>query len=463
VIGLVAFQQAGPLIFRMGENMSQKLAVVTLGCEKNLVDSEVMMGLMTKKGYQVVDNPADADVIVVNTCGFIDAAKAESVDTILSMAQFKDEGSCKSLLVTGCMVQRYHNDLITEIPEIDGLVGTGEFYRIDEIIDLSLQEGEKPQFVGNPVYLYDDLTPRLVTGGPSAYIKIAEGCDHSCTFCAIPAMRGKFRSRPIDSIVAEAKSLVAQGVKEIMLIAQDSTQYGLDIYKKRQLHVLLEELNNVEGLEWIRLHYAYPGFFTDEVIDSFARLPKVAKYIDMPLQHSEDHILKAMQRPGHQAQIRNLVAKIRDRVPDVSLRTSLIVGFPGETEQDFDYLCNFVRELEFDHIGVFTYSPEEGTPSAEMDGQVADHIKQRRASQLMEIGREVAAKRNARLVGRELKALIERRDEENSNVYIGRTEYDAKDIDGQIFVTSNQDLQNGDVVTVRVTHSYDFDLAGECM
>lgn len=443
--------------------MNQKLAVVTLGCEKNLVDSEVMMGLMSKKGYQVVDNPADADVIVVNTCGFIDAAKTESVETILSMAQFKDEGSCKSLLVTGCMVQRYHNELIMEIPEIDGLVGTGEFYRIDEIIDLSRQGGEKPKFVGNPVYLYDDLTPRLVTGGPSAYIKIAEGCDHSCTFCAIPAMRGKFRSRPIDSIAAEAKALVAQGVKEIMLIAQDSTQYGLDIYKKRQLHVLLEELNNVEGLEWIRLHYAYPGFFTDEVIDSFARLPKVAKYIDMPLQHSEDHILKAMQRPGHQAQIRNLVAEIRNRVPDVSLRTSLIVGFPGETEQDFDNLCNFVRELEFDHIGVFAYSPEEGTPSAEMGGQVADDVKQRRASQLMEIGREIAAKRNARLVGRELKVLIERRDEENSNVYIGRTEYDAKDIDGQIFVTSNQELQNGDVVTVRVTHSYDFDLAGECM
>lgn len=443
--------------------MNQKLAVVTLGCEKNLVDSEVMMGLMSKKGYQVVDNPADADVIVVNTCGFIDAAKTESVETILSMVQFKDEGSCKSLLVTGCMVQRYHDELIMEIPEIDGLVGTGEFYRIDEIIDLSRQGGEKPKFVGNPVYLYDDLTPRLVTGGPSAYIKIAEGCDHSCTFCAIPAMRGKFRSRPIDSIAAEAKALVAQGVKEIMLIAQDSTQYGLDIYKKRQLHVLLEELNNVEGLEWIRLHYAYPGFFTDEVIDSFVRLPKVAKYIDMPLQHSEDHILKAMQRPGHQAQIRNLVAEIRNRVPDVSLRTSLIVGFPGETEQDFDNLCNFVRELEFDHIGVFAYSPEEGTPSAEMGGQVADDVKQRRASQLMEIGREIAAKRNARLVGRELKVLIERRDEENSNVYIGRTEYDAKDIDGQIFVTSNQELQNGDVVTVRVTHSYDFDLAGECM
>lgn len=443
--------------------MNQKLAVVTLGCEKNLVDSEVMMGLMSKKGYQVVDNPADADVIVVNTCGFIDAAKTESVETILSMAQFKDEGSCKSLLVTGCMVQRYHDELIMEIPEIDGLVGTGEFYRIDEIIDLSRQGGEEPKFVGNPVYLYDDLTPRLVTGGPSAYIKIAEGCDHSCTFCAIPAMRGKFRSRPIDSIAAEAKALVAQGVKEIMLIAQDSTQYGLDIYKKRQLHVLLEELNNVEGLEWIRLHYAYPGFFTDEVIDSFARLPKVAKYIDMPLQHSEDHILKAMQRPGHQAQIRNLVAEIRNRVPDVSLRTSLIVGFPGETEQDFDNLCNFVQELEFDHVGVFAYSPEEGTPSAEMGGQVADDVKQRRASQLMEIGREIAAKRNARLVGRELKVLIERRDEENSNVYIGRTEYDAKDIDGQIFVTSNQELQNGDVVTVRVTHSYDFDLAGECM
>ncbi|GAX91805.1 30S ribosomal protein S12 methylthiotransferase RimO [Effusibacillus lacus] len=443
--------------------MSQKLAVVTLGCEKNLVDSEVMMGLVSKKGYQVVQNPEEADVIIVNTCGFIDAAKAESVETILSMAQYKEDGSCKALLVAGCMAQRYQDELIAEIPEIDGIVGTGEYHRIDELINISLIGEEKPQFVGNPVYLYDELTPRFMTGGSSAYVKIAEGCDHSCTFCIIPKMRGKFRSRPIESIVAEAKSLAAQGVKEIMLIAQDSTQYGLDVYGKRNLHGLLEALNEVEGLEWIRLHYAYPGFFTDEVIDAFARLPKVAKYIDMPLQHSEDSILKAMRRPGHQAQIRKLVAKIRDRVPEVALRTSFIVGFPGETEQDFENLCRFVREIGFDRIGVFTYSPEEGTPSAEMDRQVPEDVKERRASILMEVGREVAAERNAERVGSVLKVLIERPDDDNPGVYVGRTEYDAKEIDGQVFVTSNREIRTGDMVNVRITHSYDFDLAGECI
>ncbi len=455
--------QTGPLIFRMGETMSQKLAVVTLGCEKNLVDSEVMMGLVAQKGYQVVQNPLEADVIIVNTCGFIDAAKEESVETILSMAQLKDAGSCKALLVAGCMAQRYQDELITEIPEIDGIVGTGEYFRIGELIEAAMHGEEKPQFVGNPVYLYDELTPRMTTGGASAYVKIAEGCDHSCTFCIIPKMRGKFRSRPIESIVAEARSLVSQGVKEIMLIAQDSTQYGLDVYGKRNLHGLLEALNEVEGLEWIRLHYAYPGFFTDEVIDAFARLPKVAKYIDMPLQHSEDHILKAMRRPGQQAQIRKLIAKIRDRVPDVAFRTSLIVGFPGESEQDFDNLCRFVREIGFDRIGVFTYSPEEGTPSADMDGQVPQEVKERRASMLMEVGREVAAKRNAERVGRVLKVLIESQDTNNPGIYIGRTEYDAKEIDGQVFVTGNREIRIGDMVNVRITHSYDFDLAGECV
>ncbi|WP_018133384.1 30S ribosomal protein S12 methylthiotransferase RimO [Effusibacillus pohliae] len=443
--------------------MSQKLAVVTLGCEKNLVDSEVMMGLVAQKGYQVVQNPLEADVIIVNTCGFIDAAKEESVETILSMAQLKDAGSCKALLVAGCMAQRYQDELITEIPEIDGIVGTGEYFRIGELIEAAMHGEEKPQFVGNPVYLYDELTPRMTTGGASAYVKIAEGCDHSCTFCIIPKMRGKFRSRPIESIVAEARSLVSQGVKEIMLIAQDSTQYGLDVYGKRNLHGLLEALNEVEGLEWIRLHYAYPGFFTDEVIDAFARLPKVAKYIDMPLQHSEDHILKAMRRPGQQAQIRKLIAKIRDRVPDVAFRTSLIVGFPGESEQDFDNLCRFVREIGFDRIGVFTYSPEEGTPSADMDGQVPQEVKERRASMLMEVGREVAAKRNAERVGRVLKVLIESQDTNNPGIYIGRTEYDAKEIDGQVFVTGNREIRIGDMVNVRITHSYDFDLAGECV
>jgi ribosomal protein S12 methylthiotransferase len=440
--------------------MSQKLAIVTLGCEKNLVDSEVMMGLASEKGYVVTDNPEEADVIVVNTCGFIDAAKAESVETILNMAQLKENGKAKAVLVAGCMAQRYHDELITEIPEIDGIVGTGEYHRIDELVQSALA-GLKPRFVNNPVYLYDESTPRKHAGGASAYIKIAEGCDHSCTFCIIPKMRGKFRSRPIESIVAEATRLASQGVKEIMLIAQDSTQYGLDLYGKRRLPELLEALNEVDGIEWIRLHYAYPGFFNDELIDAFARLPKVAKYIDMPLQHSEDHILKAMRRPGHQAQIRKLVHKIRERIPNVSLRTSIIVGFPGESEQDFENLCAFVRELKFDHLGVFTYSPEEGTPSASMDGQVPEDVKERRAQILMEIGREIAMERNARFVGQTLRVLLEQQDEENPQVWIGRTEYDAKEIDGVVYVSQLKDAKPGEMVPVRITHAYDFDLAGE--
>lgn len=439
--------------------MVQKLAVVTLGCEKNLVDSEVMMGLVSENGYTVIDNPEEADIIIVNTCGFIDAAKEESVQTILEMAGYKNT-NCKALLVSGCMAQRYHEDLIMEIPEIDGIVGTGEYHRVPELIEEALN-GSRPAYIGNPVYLYDEITPRVMTGGSSAYIKIAEGCDHTCTFCIIPKMRGKFRSRSIDSIVNEAKNLASQGVKEIILIAQDSTQYGLDVYGKRNLNELLEALNDVEGIEWIRLHYAYPGFFNDALIDAFSKLPKVAKYIDMPLQHSEDGILKAMRRPGHQAQIRKLIAKMRDRIPEISIRTSFIVGFPGETEQDFENLCQFVRDLEFDHIGVFTYSPEEGTPSALMEKQVEQATKERRANILMEVGREVSSKRMNRLIGHIIPVLIESQDEQNPSVYLGRTEYDAKEIDGQVFVNGLRGNPIGQMVHVRITHSYDFDLVGE--
>ena len=300
------------------------------------------------------------------------------------------------------------------------------------------------------------------TSSISAHVKIAEGCNHACTFCIIPKMRGKLRSRPIESIVKETEQLVAQGIKEIILIAQDTTDYGIDIYKKRRLADLLEALNGVEGLEWIRLHYAYPGFFTDEVIDAIARLPKMAKYIDMPLQHSEDHILKSMQRPGHQAGVRKLVQKIRERVPGVALRTSIIVGFPGETDEDFENLCQFVRDLEFDHIGVFTYSPEEGTPSAEFAAQVPDEVKERRSNILMEVAREVAAKRLERHIGQELDVLIEKFDDEDPSIRVGRTQYDAREIDGQVFV-ANSDANIGDMIKVRITHSFEFDLSGEAV
>ncbi|MBX6395775.1 MAG: 30S ribosomal protein S12 methylthiotransferase RimO [Alicyclobacillaceae bacterium] len=440
--------------------MAHQIAVVTLGCEKNQVDSEVMMGLMEQNGYHLVADPAEADVIVVNTCGFIDDAKAQSVETILRMAGYKETGRCRALVVAGCLAQRYQDELMQEIPEIDGMLGTGEFHRVAEVVEEALR-GRRPMRFGNPVYLYDEITPRKRTGvAYSAYVKIAEGCDHQCTFCAIPLMRGKFRSRPIESIVEEAKRLAAQGVKEISLIAQDSTQYGLDLYGRRRLPELLAALNEVDGLAWIRLHYAYPGHFTDELIGAIADLPKVCKYIDMPLQHSEDDLLKAMRRPGRQKQIRALLEKLRARIPGVAIRSSFIVGFPGETEAHFERLVSFVEEMAFDRIGVFAYSQEEGTPAADMDGQVPEEEKERRAAWLMEVGRKAAAVRGAERVGREIDVLLERRDEHRRDVWIGRSQYDAPEIDGQVFV-SGVSGEPGQLVRVRITHSYDFDLAGE--
>jgi ribosomal protein S12 methylthiotransferase len=437
----------------------EKVAIITLGCEKNLVDSDIMSQLIDEKGYTLVDNPEEANVIVVNTCGFIDAAKEESINTILDMADLKQTGHLKSLIVAGCLTQRYKEVLLDEMPEIDGIVGTGDFDKINRIIEESL-EGKKPVFVGNPAFSYENVTRRKVEKGTySAYIKIAEGCDNKCTFCIIPALRGAFRSRSIESVVAEAESLAAQGVKEVNLIAQDSTNYGFDLYGERVLHTLLRRVSKVEGIEWIRLHYAYPGYFTDELIQEFATNPKVCKYIDMPLQHSEDAVLKRMLRPGRQRDTRELVAKIRSLVPDVALRTSIIVGFPGETEEEFGRLKDFLREIQFDRLGVFSYSQEEGTAAARLPDQVPGDIIERRTNELMEVQREVANERNGRFVGKEVQVLIEGYDGRN-NVHIGRSQFDASEIDGEVFVTGYRG-ELGQITPVRITHSYDFDLAGE--
>ncbi|AMA73513.1 ribosomal protein S12 methylthiotransferase [Aneurinibacillus thermoaerophilus] len=438
---------------------TEKVAIITLGCEKNLVDSDIMSQLIDERGYLLVDDPQKADVVIVNTCGFIDAAKEESINTILEVADLKEHGNLKSLIVAGCLTQRYKEVLMQEMPEIDGIVGTGDFDKITRIIEESL-EGKKPVFVGNPVFSYENATRRRVEKGTySAYIKIAEGCDNKCTFCIIPQLRGAFRSRTIESIVDEAKELAAQGVKEVNLIAQDSTNYGFDIYGERVLHKLLRKVSEVEGIEWIRLHYAYPGYFTDELIQEFATNPKVCKYIDMPLQHSEDRVLKRMLRPGRQRDVRELIAKIRSAVPDVALRTSIIVGFPGETEEEFENLKAFLREIQFDRLGVFTYSQEEGTAAARLPEQIPADIIERRANELMEVQREVASERNGRFVGKVISVLIEAYDGKN-DVYIGRSQYDASEIDGEVFVTGYKG-ELGQIVPVRITHSYDFDLAGE--
>jgi len=438
--------------------MTEKIKMVTLGCEKNLVDSEIMSGLVAQRGYELVDNKEDATVIIVNTCGFIDAAKEESVNTILEMAELKETASLKALIVSGCLTQRYKEQLMQEMPEIDGIVGTGDFDKINDIVDEALR-GKKPVAVGNPIFNYEQALPRkLSTPRYTAYVKIAEGCDNACTFCSIPLMRGAFRSRSVESILAEVEGLAKQGVKEVSLIAQDSTNYGTDLYDSFMLPTLLRRVSEVEGIEWVRLHYAYPGFFTDELIEEIASNPKVCKYIDMPLQHSEDSILKRMRRPGRGRDVRELVAKIRAKIPDAVLRTSIIVGFPGETEEDFENLVSFVRELKFDRLGVFTYSMEEDTPASRLPDQVPEDVKEYRASRLMEVQREVAKAANGRFVGQTMDVLIERYDGRN-DVFIGRSQYDAPEIDGEVFVTGCTP-EIGRLQKVRITHSLDYDLSG---
>ncbi len=439
--------------------MVEKVSVVTLGCEKNLVDSEIMSGLVHQRGFKLVEKPEDATVVIVNTCGFIDAAKEESVNTILNLAELKETARLKALIVSGCLTQRYKKELMDEMPEIDGIVGTGDFFRINDIIDEALR-GAKPVYVGNPVFNYEEAMPRILsTARHTAFVKIAEGCDNACTFCSIPIMRGKFRSRSIESILAEVDNLAKQGVKEVSLIAQDSTNYGTDLYEGFRLPELLNRVSEVPGIEWVRLHYAYPGFFTDELIETIAANPKVCDYIDMPLQHSEDTILKRMRRPGRQRDVRELVGKIRSRIPDVALRTSMIVGFPGETEEEFERLCEFVREIKFDRLGVFTYSQEEDTPANRLPNQVPDEVKQFRANTLMEIQREVAKENAAKYVGRTMDVLVERYDG-RSDVYIGRSQYDAPEVDGEVFIT-NCPVEIGQMSKVRITHAYEYDLSGE--
>ncbi|AKG35150.1 30S ribosomal protein S12 methylthiotransferase RimO [Paenibacillus durus] len=439
--------------------MTEKINIVTLGCEKNLVDSEIMSGLVHERGYALVDRKEEATVIIVNTCGFIDEAKEQSVNTILELAELKESGNLKALIVSGCLTQRYKTELMEEMPEIDGIVGTGDFHNIVQIVDEAVR-GSRPVWVGNPVFNYEEALPRKVsTPRYTTYVKIAEGCDNNCTFCSIPIMRGAFRSRSIESILAEVRTLAVQGVKEISLIAQDSTNYGTDLYEEFKLPELLDRVSEVEGIEWVRLHYAYPGFFTEELIQTMANNPKICKYVDIPLQHSEDSILKRMRRPGRQRDIRELIARIREMIPGVSLRTSLIVGFPGETEEDFQRLCEFVSEVGFDRLGVFTYSNEEGTPASRLPDQVPDEVKEWRANTLMELQRKVTQDRGSRFVGQVLDVLVERYDG-RSDVYIGRSQYDAPEIDGEVFVKGSS-IGIGEITKVRITHAFEYDLSGE--
>lgn len=437
-----------------------KIKIVSLGCAKNLVDSEVMAGVLRQSGYTLAAGEETADVLLVNTCGFIDAAKEESIAAILDAAKEKDTGGCKALVVAGCLAQRYKDELLEEIPEIDGLIGTGEVAEIGRVVAEAL-EGRKTALVDKPLFLYNHETPReLSTPSYSAYIKIADGCNNRCAFCVIPSIRGDYRSRPMDSVVAEARRLVEQGVKEINLIAQDTTRYGSDIYGEYKLNELLQQLAAIDGLFWIRVLYAYPTHFTDELIDVMAASDKICKYLDIPLQHADDDILRAMNRRGTRADILTLIEKLRNRIPGLTLRTSFIVGLPGETEQGFQTLVNFLKTVRFDRVGVFTYSPEEGTAAAEMPGQVPEEIKEARKDCLMRLQQEISLEKNQAKVGQIISVLIEGKAENEQEVYVGRTEADAPEVDGSIFV-SGEGLAPGDTIRVKVCHAYEYDLIGE--
>ena len=433
---------------------------ISLGCDKNLVDSEVMLGLLDKKGYQIVDSEEDADIIVVNTCCFIHDAKEESIQTILEMAEYKKEGKLKALIVTGCLAQRYQQEIIDEIPEVDAVLGTTSYDHIVEAVEEALA-GNGHVVLEDVDALPDVKEKRLVTtGGHYAYMKIAEGCDKHCTYCIIPKLRGNYRSVPMEKLLAEAKDLADQGVKELILVAQETTVYGKDLYGEKSLHKLLRELCKISGIQWIRILYCYPEEIYDELIQTIKEENKVCHYLDLPIQHASDAVLKRMGRRTSKAQLVEIIEKLRKEIPDISLRTTLITGFPGETQEQHEELKDFVDEMEFDRLGVFTYSPEEDTPAATMTEQSPEEVKEDRQAELMELQQEIAFDLAEDMVGREVLVMIEGK-VADENAYVGRTYKDAPNVDGLIFINTDEELMSGDFARVRVTGALEYDLIGE--
>lgn len=437
-----------------------KAGMVSLGCAKNLVDTEVMLGILDQKGIEIINNPAEADIIIVNTCSFINDAKEESINTILQMAEYKEKGTCKALIVAGCLSQRYKDELLQELPEVDALLGTGEWGHIADAVDAALQ-GKRMAFVGSAEGIYDETQPRIpTTPSFSMYVKIAEGCDNCCSYCVIPAVRGSFRSRPIESIVAEVQNLAQKGVKEINLIAQDTTSYGRDLYGEPQLAKLLKALIPIDGIQWIRLLYCYPTYFTDELIRLIATESKICKYIDIPLQHVDNEILQAMHRHSTQEEVVALLQKIRANIPEVAIRTSFIVGFPGESEDHFSNLLAFAKDFRFDRVGVFMYSQEEGTPAAALPGQIPEEVKEERYHQLMELQMQISQELNDTLVGKRTMVLIEGENTDEP-IMFGRTQREAPDIDGKVYLTKRPEVKAGDMVFAEITEGYAFDISAE--
>lgn len=438
-----------------------KAGFVSLGCSKNLVDTEMMLGILREHGIELTPEPAEADILIVNTCAFIESAKEESITTILNMAEYKESGRCRSLIVAGCLGQRYGQELLDDMPEADAIIGTGAWNRIMEAVEESLK-GHRVVIVGEDKLLYDEHTPRITTTPAyTAYVKIAEGCNNRCAFCAIPYIRGAYRSRPIEDIRDEVANLAARGVKEIILIAQDTTEYGRDLYGEPQLAKLLRTLCTVEGVHWIRTLYSYPTYFSDELIETIASEPKLVKYVDLPMQHAHDEVLRRMHRPDTQASMRALIEKLRTRIPGVTIRSTFIVGFPGETDAQYQTLRNFLEEMRLDKVGVFTYSREEGTPAYDMPNQVPEDVMQERYHDLMSLQCKISEELNHELEGKELEVLVEGRDEEQANIAVGRSYREAPDVDGQVYIEGDTDSQIGDLVRVRVLQGFTYDVVGE--
>ena len=436
-----------------------KILFISLGCDKNLADSEEMLGLLTAGGHEITDDETQADAIVINTCCFIKDAKEESVETILEMAEYKKTGSCHALVVTGCMAQRYQKEIIQEVPEVDAVLGTTSYGDIVKALEEAVAGNHFEEF-RDIDYLPDTGSKRvLTTGGHFGYLKIAEGCDKHCTYCIIPKLRGRFRSVPMERLVAQAEDMAEQGVKELILVAQETTVYGKDLYGKKSLHILLKKLCEIRGIRWIRILYCYPEEIYDELIETIRDEKKICHYLDIPIQHASDHILKRMGRRTSKQELIDIVGKLRKEIPDIVLRTTLITGFPGETEEDHEELKEFVDEMEFDRLGVFTYSPEENTPAAEMADQVPEEVKEERRDELMELQQEISYDRGQDRIGQELLVMIEGKVADES-AYIGRTYGDAPKVDGYIFVQTGELLMTGDFAKVRVTGALEYDLIG---
>ena len=433
---------------------------ISLGCDKNLVDSEQMLGLLTQKGFTLTDDETQADVIVINTCCFIHDAKEESIQNILEMAEYRKSGRCKALIVTGCLAQRYKQESIDEIEEVDAVIGTTAHDEIFEVIEKTLA-GQKELDIQDVDRLVEIDAKRVVTtGGHYAHLKIAEGCDKHCTYCIIPKIRGSYRSVPVERLLKEAQDLADQGVKELILVAQETTLYGVDLYGKKSLHILLKKLCEIKGIRWIRVLYCYPEEIYDELIETIRDEKKICHYLDLPIQHASDRILKRMGRRTSRAQLEEIIEKLRREIPDIALRTTLITGFPGETQEDHEELMAFVDEMEFDRLGVFTYSQEEDTPAASMEDQIDEEVKKDRQEELMELQQEVSLDKNEEKIGRTMLAMVEGY-LSDENVYVARTYADAPGIDGYLFIDTAETLMSGDFAKVKITGALEYDLTGE--